>query len=589
MGRYWKIVSVVLLFAFYGQAQYIIESTEELISLEKLAQEKVFVHHTGPLVFAGETLYYAYHCFNAQTNRSSEISLIGYVALVNGQGEIVKEQKIKLEDGMAQGDFFINTDTPSGNYKLLGYTQWMKNNGLQQVFKDDVVVINPYLVDQSGLLPNSDADVVENLADRVVPVDSSVIQLKFNKKIFEPREKISFQLVNYKDRLGYGSYTIKIQKKSELPVAPALNAIQYAEGYRNVSKQINKSVGDSLFLPEQRGELLYGNVVDDSNGEPISDAAVVVSIPGPEFLLKFAKTDSHGNFYTYLRKDYKEPIAIVQVQEMANAKVALKKQPKLDLSGLTFGNFRLRPEFAVLIKQRSVWNQLENQFFAVKPDSILLGTPIDPFDGGLPETIRLDDYTRFPTFQETLVELFSFAGYRNGKDGEYIRIAQDFETYNETYNDFPAIIIMDGVFIPDHGALKSFDARNIESISLIRDQFMLGGEGYQGMMVITTKDGDYYKDYTPENGINVEFDKPLPQKNYFRQQYDNEGHTYKQIPDYRSLLFWQPHVELGEGQLEFECFASDIPGEYEVVVDGFTTYGKPISFYQTITIQELQN
>lgn len=587
------MVSVVLMFAFYGQAQYVIESSEELISLERLAQEKVFVHHTGPMIFAGETLYYAYYCFNAQTNRSSEISMIGYVALVNGQGDIVKEQKIKLEEGKAQGDFFINTDTPSGNYKLLGYTQWMKNNGLEQVFKDNVVIINPYQVDQSGLLANTGDDVLGDGAYGVdmetVPVDSSVVQLKFTKNVFEPREKISFQLVNYKDRLGHGNYTIRIQKKAEFPVSPSMNAIQYAENYLNASKRINKSVGDSLFLPEQRGELLYGSVIDDSNGEPVPDASVVVSIPGPEFLLKFAKTDSHGNFYTYLRKDYKEPIAIVQVQGSAKAQVALKKQADLDLSKLSFGDFRLRPEFADLIKQRSVWNQLENQFFAVKPDSILLGTPIDPFDGGLPETIRLDDYTRFPTFQETLVELFSFAGYRNGRDGDYIRIAQDFETYNETYNDFPAIIVMDGIFIPDHGALKSFDARKIESISLIRDQFVLGGEGYQGMMVITTKDGDYYRNYTPENGINVAFEKPLPQKNYFRQQYDKEDHGYEQVPDYRSLLFWQPHVQLEEGQMEFECFASDIPGEYEVVVDGFTTYGKPITFYKTISIQEFQN
>lgn len=589
MGRYWKMVSVVLLFAFYGQAQYVIESTEELISLEKLAQEKVFVHHTGPLVFAGETLYYAYYCFNAQTNRSSEISLIGYVALVNGQGEIVKEQKIKLEDGMAQGDFFINTNMPSGNYKLLGYTQWMKNNGLQQVFKDDVVVINPYQVDQSGLLPSSDADVVENLADRVVPVDSSVVQLKLAKNVFEPREKISFQLVNYKDRLGYGNYTVKIQKKSELPVDPALNAIQFAEGYRNVPGQINKSVGDSLFLPEQRGELLFGKVVDGNTQEPMADAAVVVSIPGPEFLLKFAKTDTHGNFYTYLRKDYKEPIAIVQVKDVDNPQVALEKQAKIDLKGLKFGDFSLQPEFADRIKQRSVRNQLENQFFATKPDSILLGFPIDPFDGGLPETIRLDDYTRFPTFQETLVELFSFAGYRNGKNGDYIRIAQDFETYNETYNDFPAIIVMDGVFIPDPGKLKSYDARKIEAISLIRDQFVLGGEGYQGMMVITTKDGDYFKDYVPENGINVPLEKPLPKKNYFQQYYDTAENMFDHVPDYRSLLFWQPHVQLEELQLDFECYASDIPGVYEVVVDGFTTYGKPISFYKTITVQELQN
>ena len=37
--------------------------------------------------------------------------------------------------------------------------------------------------------------------------------------------------------------------------------------------------------------------------------------------------------------------------------------------------------------------------------------------------------------------------------------------------------------------------------------------------------------------------------------------------------------------LDFEFYTSDITGEYEIMVDGFTTYGKPISFSKTIEIK----
>ena len=582
------LLLVLAALAIPAQAQYVIGSAEELQNLKSLPQEKVYIHHTGPIVFTGEYLHYAFYCFNGQNNRSSNVSFVGYVALVNQKGEYVIEQKIRLRKGKSQGDFFINTDVPSGNYKLLGYTQWMKNNGMEQVFKDDLVIINPYQVDQSQLLPVGTANAISDEGSYLnQPVDSSMVQIKMDRTDFGTREKVTFSLRNYKSQLGHGNYTLKVQKKDEMVVAPSVNAISYANAYLGVKGELDKTVGDSLFLPEQRGELLFGQV-SDANGDPLPDTKMVVSIPGEEFLLKFATTDSNGNFYTYLRKDYKQDRAIMQTTgETEDVAVALGRIPHLDASGLTFGQFYLKPQYSDEIELRSVHNQLENQFFSVKPDSVLLGIPIDPFDGGMPETINLDDFTRFPTFQETLVEVLNYAGYRNNPNGsDYIRIAQDFETYNEKANDFPAIVLIDGVYIPDHEKIKDFDARKIASISLVRDQFRMAGKDYQGMMSIKTIDGDFFEGYTPESGINVPIKKTLAKRNYFKQRYAEDGLVEGHIPDYRRILLWEPHVKLAEADLQFEFYTSDLTGEFEVVLDGFTTYGKPITVYKTIIVKE---
>ncbi|RIV46975.1 hypothetical protein D2V05_03185 [Flagellimonas pelagia] len=569
-----------------AQGQYVIKDNEELQNLKNLPEEKVFVHHTGPVVFVGEYVHYAFYCFNAQTNKASNISYVGYVALVNEKGEYVYEEKIRLEKGLATGDFFLNTGITSGHYKLLGYTQWMKNNGLQQVFKDDIVVINPYQVDQQGLMEEQ-SEPVSGIQEVNKVSDSSIIQIRFDKKQFGTREKVKLALRNYKGPLGYGNFTVRIQKKSSFPIAQGMNAMEYGTAYLNVANQIDKQVGDSLFLPEQRGELLFGKVTDQASGEPMDNAKMVISVPGQEFLLQFATTDPQGNFYTYLRKDYKVPQAVIQAKDLSQPiKVELLQTKKMDLTGLEFGRFTLKPEYAQIIKKRSIYNQIENQFFAAKPDSVLLGLPIDPFDGGIPETIDLDEYTRFPTLQETLVELLKFAGYRNGKDGDYIRIAQDLQTYNEKSNDFPAIVLIDGVFIPHHETIKEFDARKIKSISLVRDQFALADRDYQGMMIIKTIEGDFYETYAPQFGINVPIEKPQPKKNYYRQRYDMVETVSDNIPDYRSLLFWEPHVELEGDALEFEFYTSDLSGEFEVVLDGFTTYGKPITVYKTIIVRD---
>src|SRR6056297_782886 len=588
MKKQWILFLVFAASVLNAHAQYVISNLEELENLKALPQEKVYVHHTGPLMFTGEYLHYAFYCFNARTNRASNVSFVGYVALVNQQGEYIVEQKVRLEEGKSQGDFFINTNVPSGNYKLLGYTQWMKNNGLEQVFKDDLVIINPYQVDQSSLLPNDSEAMVSNQDAPVAqPVDSSVVQLKMEREVFGKREKVVMHLKNYKGKLGHGNYTIKVQKKSEMAVQPAMNAMAYATNYLDVKGETDKTVGDSIFLPEQRGELLFGKVTN-GNGDSIADTKIVVSVPGEEFLLKFATTDSNGNFYTYLRKDYKEDRAVIQINEDAsNLEVSLGKVANLDVSGLTFGQFYLKPEYTDAIARRSIHNQLENQFFSVKPDSVLLGDPIDPFEGGMAETLYLDDFTRFPTFQETLVEILNYAGYRNNRSGsDYIRIAQDFETFNEEANLFPAIVLIDGVFIPNHEKIKEFDARKIESISLVRDRFRMAGEQYQGMMLVKTIEGDFFEDHAPANGINVPIEKPILKKNYFKQGYITEDGDNHHIPDYRRFLLWDPYVEVEGPDLQFEFYTSDLTGEYEVVLDGFTTYGKPISMYKTIVVKD---
>lgn len=585
MKKQWAILMVLTALSLHAHAQYVISSVDELQNLKSLPQEKVYLHHTGPIVFTGEYLHYAFYCFNAQNNRASNVSFVGYVALVNQKGEYVLEQKVRFQKGKSQGDFFVNTDIPSGNYKLLGYTQWMKNNGMEQIFKDDLVIINPYQVDQSQLLSDNSEEASIHAEKMNRPIDSSVVQIKMERDVFGPRERVAFSLKNYKARLGHGNYTLRVQKKDGMEVRPAANAISYANEYFNAKGALDKTVGDSLFLPEQRGELLYGKVTD-GQGSPVSDAKMVVSVPGEEFLLKFTTTDNHGNFYTYLRKNYKLGRAIVQVAANAqDVEVSLGKVPNLDASQLTFNQFHIKPEYSEAIAQRSIHNQLENQFYSVKPDSILLGTPIDPFDGGMPETIKLDEFTRFRTFQETLVEVLNYAGYRNNPDGsDYIRIAQDFETYNEEANDFPAIVLFDGVYIPDHEKIKDFDAGKIRSISLVRDQFRMAGKVYQGMMSVKTIDGDFFENYAPTHGINVPIEKPMSKKNYFKQRYTTQQ-MGKRIPDYRRVLLWEPHVEVGESDLQFEFYTSDLTGEFEVVLDGFTSYGKPITVYKTIVVK----
>ncbi|SIQ10417.1 hypothetical protein [Maribacter ulvicola] len=580
------LTAIIILIVNLGHTQYVIKDGAELLNLKKVPQEKAFVDHNGPLVLSGEYLYYSIHCFNAQTNNPSKISTIGYVALVNEERDFIFEHKIKLNKGHGYGDFFVSTDIPSGRYKLLGYTQWMKNAGLSQVFKDNIIIINPYLVDQSTLLEKKPDAPSSISTDAISVSDSSTITIRTNRSKYLPRDKVDLSIKNYKGALGHGFYSIKVKRKEEIAIPSSLNSVTYGNAYFNADKEIKQTIGDSIFLPEQRGELVYGTVKNSETGLPAENLPVVISIPGKESLLKFSKTDQNGKFYSYIRKDRKNPMMVIQVEDKSKTYTIEKGTPSpIDLANLSFTNFRLSKEQAEYIKNRSILNQIENQFFSAKPDSTLQSNPIDIFNGGIPEVILLDEYTRFPTLEETLVEVVQFAGFRKANTSEaYIRIGQDFKSYDEEYNDFPAIVLIDGIYIPHHEQIRAFDARKIEKISITRDQFRLGQKEYQGIISIETTNTDFLDTYTAKNSLVVPFTQAVAKKNYFVQTYKTEYTSFNRIPDYRRMLYWNPLLNIADSDYQFEFFTSDIEGTYEVILNGFTTYGKPLHVVKEIEV-----
>ncbi|MBT8315742.1 MAG: hypothetical protein KJP26_14900, partial [Maribacter sp.] len=137
-----RLLLLGLLFAQCGllSAQYVVKSPEELMELKKLPLEKVYVHYNTGVLFPGEYLYYSLYTFNAATNKLSTISRMAYIELVGDDLSTVFKQKVQLKNGRGQGDLFIPVTIPSGNYKLIGYTHWMNNEGVDQLFKGDVIV-----------------------------------------------------------------------------------------------------------------------------------------------------------------------------------------------------------------------------------------------------------------------------------------------------------------------------------------------------------------------------------------------------------------------------------------------------------------
>ncbi len=76
-----------------------------------IPQENVFLHFNTSLLVSGESIYYKIYCLNGKTEKLSTLSKMAYVELIDSDYKSIFKHKIKLEDGVGFGDFFIQSNS----------------------------------------------------------------------------------------------------------------------------------------------------------------------------------------------------------------------------------------------------------------------------------------------------------------------------------------------------------------------------------------------------------------------------------------------------------------------------------------------
>jgi len=105
------------------------------------------------------------------------------------------------------------------------------------------------------------------------------------------------------------------------------------------------------------------------------------------------------------------------------------------------------------------------------------------------------------------------------------------------------------------------------------------------MVAIETINGDFLATEQAKTIAKQPLTLPALKKNYFVQRYDDTNVGFERIPDFRYQLFWEPGVTIQGEEIVYEFYTSDISGEYEIVLEGFTTYGKPISIRGSFVVE----
>lgn len=537
------------------------------------SNESVFVHVNATSFVSGEKLFYKLYLLNAADNKASLLSKIAYVELIGAAKKIIFDHKLFLEKGFGQGDFIIPSDLQTGNYKLVAYTKWMLNK--ERFFESEIFIINPFEKLHPDLISKSGSNtIVQNTNGNTT--QNSNFDFQIPKKKYTKREKVTLKLQPKSNQNTIGNFSVSVRKADDLPSGKRITS----EEFKDSKSTENSKIATNNSLPELRGEMIAGKIVSKSGSKEVTNKTVSLSIPGKNFTFQLAKTNVEGKFIFNIDKPFYSNDAIFQVvsEDQKEFDIQIEKNENIVLNNLRFEkSFSISPESKNALQERSIASQIENAYLSKKTDSIIASQKYTAFYEPIAKEYVLDNYTRFKTLKETSVEIIPEM-YFSKKGAHQFLYLRDYS--NNTKSNESALVLVDGLLLQNTDELYEYDSNLIDKISIQPGAYYYGNKVFNGIISIVTKTNDF-ESTNPENLMHkISLQRPTPKKLYFKQEYpDNKN---ERIPDYRNQLLWLPEADL-ETPISF--YTSDVSGTFEIILEGFTSDGKPLSLKETFIVQ----
>ncbi|MCD0463982.1 hypothetical protein [Flavobacterium sp. ENC] len=547
----------------------------ELKTIDKNLNESVFISTNTNSFLTGETLYYKIFCVDKTTNAPTKYTKVAYFELIDNNKKPVVTHKLFLENGSGNGDFFIPTTLETGTYKIIGYTNWMlSNNGAEEFFNTDIYIVNPYR-EKAVSTPDPVTDPQEIVLSSTT---NDNISFDLKNKIFNNREQVELKVNAGSDDFLKGNYMISVRKTDGFLAQNKIIFSDYQATHQSTSYSniVNNS---NLVLPELRGEIISGRIT--SATEEIKNKQIGLSLVGKNYDAKISKTDEQGRFIFNIEKANPNPNIIVQVLEYnkESYSIEMDKQKEADLSNLKFPDLKFNPDSDKNITERLVSSQVENAYYNIKKDSLLSPANFTPFYGSLSKEYKLDDFTRFPTMEETITEVISGVVFRKNNQNYSLHVYD----YDENYeSSSQPLVVVDGLILDDLNEFFTYNPKNIYKVNVVKGLYYYGSKSFNGVVAFTTKNGDYKTKLKGNFIITPELLRPQGKKQHFQPDYSDNKNT--RIPDYRHQLLWVPNADLSVSSIKF--YTSDISGKFEVLLEGFSASGKPVYIREIIEVKK---
>lgn len=509
---------------------------------------------------AGEEIWFVAHVFVNEAPFISDFSEVLYVELSNSDQKAVVKKKFKIEDGIARGNFVIPEEALSGNYYLRAYTRFLRNIEPGDYFTTAITVINPErpLPENGQKLPLRN---VKNDAGNLIEIDVKTI-----KESYRQRELVEMNLfAPTAIREEFAHVSVSVVKQGTLADADCFNI------KNNNLQKINTSE-NLLWLPEIRDVSVSGIIRDKKTNLPEPNAMIYISVLGDNPQFHILNSRKNGEFVFSLQ----------HATGLRDIFICTNPDPEKDLELLInndfAGNYPSSKESELLIDtsykkliEEMYINDQAARFYKSKDSVQSEHSKENSLLFGNPEiAVKINDFIDLPTLEDVFKEIVTAVSIKKKKGKSYFQVinAETNRMNNCGY------IFLDNVPVFDVDDLLKISPSKIERIDVINRTHYLGDFSLDGIILITTNT-DNFAGYTfPKESVFLEYQAITTPSDFPLPDYSDENKKQSRLPDFRTLLYWNPEVSLQNGKASVSFFASDYCASYDVFVRGITAEGK---------------
>ncbi|MDD4257942.1 MAG: hypothetical protein PHG38_08905 [Bacteroidales bacterium] len=539
--------------------------------------ERLYVSTDKECYLAGEQLWVSAFCYDASSGIPSPVSAVAYLEIQNLSGT-VSQAKIALTGGRGSGMISLPLSIPTGIYRLSAYTRYMYSESNLNFFSKFVTIYNPLTSLRSDNVKTiSERDAVTDYLKEKTEENSRGFTLLTNKKNYYPGEEVTITLHN--EIPNQVSLSVSVYREDDLNYFRNRSIINYVD-----STLKEKPSPFPLWKVDYAGEIIRGHVVDENN-EPISEVDAYgsyISIAGSDIQYYSGEIRENGNVRFFTSNLYGDGTLVSYVPSFEQKKYHL-------VLDSVFMNPRIRyiPELILDKKQKDVLVErnmgvqiaqvfrLDTLIREHKPEANLL------FENtGI--VYNLDEYTRFPTMGEVMIEFIKEARFRtiNGTRWLQVRLrdAQGVAYYIE--DPTPPLVLVDGIPVSEHETIYAYDPNLVREITIYTDKYAFGPIYYNGILFFKTYKGDF-----PE----LELDESMRIQDFQGVQKPRSLAVLpadSRLPDLRHTLYWEPIVEVDANEsITLKAMTSETRGTFCVVIEGMDRKGTPVKVSTDFTVK----
>jgi len=539
---------VLILFANLLRGQQVQINSDQLEQARKTPKELVWLTLNKTTFFPSEYLYFNGYLLSAENLETSKVSQSIYIRLVSADQKYSEIKRVSISDGFGSGDWFISSELATGSYTLQAYSQWMLN-WPESIFEQEIHVINPYTnakvsVEEPNILKTS----ASGSSNRLFEIDFKASYTARDSVTLSIRPTAEGSLINL-------PISVSVRKVGELN-EPPVNL--------QIAKIDNSRLGDNIYKPEHRGSSLRLEL----NQDYINPETAIITQQGTNQL--FTKMVKEGSTYSAtienLSTDY--PVVLQEASKVTLADlVTFEPLPNANKKPLNSTYKKLSENQKSILLQRSIYNQIENNYFEFRPDSIIV-KPAKDFLSYLPfKEYDLNEYNRFRSLKETIREIIPEVSVNTYKGTETVAVKQ----IQVLPGYLPALLMIDGIQFASSEDLFQVDATLVDYIRVYTDPIVYGGKTYAGALLMdgNSSQADYFK-----TGALI----PKSLLSESPKKYYNQTHLADpNLPDFRTQLFWNPRMSINSNKT-IHLTTSEVRGTYIVQIQGLDDHGQP--FYE---------